>query len=100
MVVVYRLSPWTYRLGKPFVHVDTYAMANLVAGERIVPELIQDEFTPDAVAAEALKVLNDPAHAQRVRAALRSVRGRLGAPGASQRAAKAVLDVATRSKKL
>jgi lipid-A-disaccharide synthase len=98
MVVVYRLSPWTYRLGKPFVHVDTYAMANLVAGERIVPELIQDEFTPEAVAAEALKVLNDPPQAQRVRAALRRVRGRLGTPGASRRAAKAVLDVALRSK--
>ncbi len=97
MVVVYRLSPWTYRLGKPFVHVDTYAMANLVAGERIVPELIQDEFTPDAVAAEAFKVLSDPAQAQRVRAALRGVRSRLGTPGASQRAAKAVLDVAARS---
>src|SRR5262245_3395043 len=39
MVVVYRLSPMTYRLGKPFVHVDTHAMANLVAGRRGVPEL-------------------------------------------------------------
>ena len=60
-----RLSrrPLTYRLGKPFVHVDTYAMANLVAGARVVPELIQDEFTPEAVAAEALRVLTDPAHA-------------------------------------
>ena len=48
MVVVYRLSPLTYRLGKPFVNVDTYAMPNLVAGRRIVPELIQDEFTPRA----------------------------------------------------
>ena len=45
MVVVYRLSPMTYLLGKPFVKVDTYAMANLVAGERVVPELIQDDFT-------------------------------------------------------
>ncbi len=94
MVVVYRLSPLTYRLGKPFVHVDTYAMANLVAGDRIVPELIQDDFTPESVAAEALKVLGDPGHAARVREDLRRVRGRLGAPGASRRAAKAVLDVA------
>ena len=37
MVVVYRLSPLTYRLGKPFLNVDTYAMPNLVAGRRIVP---------------------------------------------------------------
>jgi lipid-A-disaccharide synthase len=94
MVVVYRLSPLTYRLGKPFVHVDTYAMANLVAGRRVVPELIQDEFTPDGVAAEALRVLTDPDHAASVRRDLHEVRGRLGAPGASRRAAEAVLDVA------
>lgn len=94
MVVVYRLSPLTYRLGKPFVRVDTYAMANLVAGRRVVPELIQDGFTPQAVAAEALRVLEDPAHAARVRGDLREVRAKLGGPGASRRAAEAVVEVA------
>jgi len=94
MVVVYRLSALTYRLGKPFVHVDTYAMANLVAGRRVVPELIQDAFTPEAVATEALRVLTDPAHAAQVRRELREVRGKLGTPGASRRAAEAVLEVA------
>jgi lipid-A-disaccharide synthase len=94
MVVVYRLSALTYRIGKPFVHVDTYAMANLVAGRRVVPELIQDEFTPDRVAAEALRVLTDPVHAAAVRSALREVRGQLGSPGASRRAAQAVIEVA------
>jgi lipid-A-disaccharide synthase len=96
MVVVYRLSPITYRLGKPFVHVNTYAMANLVAGRTVVPELIQDGFTPRAVAAEALKVLTDGAHAKAIRAELREVRAKLGHPGASRRAAKAVLAVARR----
>jgi lipid-A-disaccharide synthase len=96
MVVVYRLAPLTYRLGKPFVHVDTYAMANLVAGRRVVPELIQDAFTPEAVASEALRVLTDPAHAARVRADLAEVRSRLGEPGASRRAAEEVLAVARR----
>jgi lipid-A-disaccharide synthase len=94
MVVVYRLSALTYRLGKPFVHVDTYAMANLVAGRRVVPELIQDDFTPQAVATEALRLLMDPAHAAHVRSELREVRGKLGTPGASRRAAEAVLEVA------
>lgn len=98
MVVVYRLSPWTYRLGKPFVRVDTYAMANLVAGRRVVPELIQDEFTPEAVSTEALRVLTDPAHAARVRADLREVRAKLGGPGASRRAAEAVVEVARRGR--
>ena len=97
MVVVYRLSPVTYRLGKPFVHVRTYAMVNLVAGRTVVPELIQDDFTPRAVAEEALRVLTDPAHAKSVRAALREVRAKLGQPGASRRAAKAVLAAARRT---
>jgi lipid-A-disaccharide synthase len=94
MVVVYRLSPVTYRLGRPFVRVDTFAMANLVAGRNVVPELIQDDFVPERVAGEALKVLTDPAFASRVRSDLRDVRARLGRPGASARAARAVLDVA------
>jgi lipid-A-disaccharide synthase len=99
MVVVYRLSPITYRLGRPFVHVDTFAMANLVAGRRVVPELIQDDFTPEAVAGEALALLTDPAAAARMRSDLRSVRRKLGGPGASRRAAEAVLDAASGSRK-
>ena len=99
MVVVYRLSALTYRLGKPFVHVDTYAMANLVAGRRVVPELIQEDFTPERVAAEALRVLTDPVHAASVRRSLREVRGKLGEPGASRRAAAAVLEVARAGRK-
>jgi lipid-A-disaccharide synthase len=97
MVVVYRLSSLTYRLGKPFVHVDTYAMANLVAGRRVVPELIQDDFTPERVAAEALRILTDPTHRSAVRRDLGEVRARLGASGANQRAAEAVLEVARSS---
>ena len=99
MVVVYRLSPLTYRLGKPFVHVDTYAMANLVAGRRLVPELIQDAFTPQRVAEEALRVLTDRAHAASVRRELRDVHARLGTSGASRRAAEAVIEVAGQSKR-
>ncbi len=94
MVVVYRLSPLTYRIGKPFVRVDTYAMANLVAGERIVPELIQDDFTPARVADETVRLLSDRELHARTRDALRRVREKLGGSGASGRAADAVLAVA------
>jgi lipid-A-disaccharide synthase len=97
MVVVYRLSSLTYWLGKPFVHVDTYAMANLVAGRRVVPELIQHDFTPERVAGEALRILTDSAHRIAVRRDLGEVRARLGAPGASTRAAEVVLEVARSS---
>jgi lipid-A-disaccharide synthase len=95
MVVVYRVSPLTYRLGKPFVHVDTYAMPNLVAGRRIVPELIQDDFTPERTAEEALTLLTDRDRHASMRADLAQVRQQLGPPGATARAAQAVLDVAT-----
>jgi lipid-A-disaccharide synthase len=96
MVVVYRVGPLTYAIGKPLVRVDTYAMANLVAGRRVVPELIQDAFTPQAVAAEALRVLTDPGHAARVKAELAAVRAKLGTAGASRRAAEAVIAAARR----
>jgi len=94
MVVVYRLSPLTYRLGKPFLKVDTYAMPNLVAGRRIVPELIQDGFTPERAADETVSLLADATRRARVQGDLRVVRERLGSPGASARAAIAILDAA------
>jgi lipid-A-disaccharide synthase len=96
MVVVYRVGPLTYTLGKPLVHVDTYAMVNLIAGTRVVPELIQQDFTPEAAAAETLRVLTDPEHAAKVKADLAAVRARLGTPGASRRAAEAVIAAARR----
>jgi lipid-A-disaccharide synthase len=93
MVVVYKLSPMTYRIGKRMARVDTYAMVNLIAGERIVKELIQDDCTPEAVAAEAVLLLTDADYRRRMIGALQGVRERLGGPGASDRAAEAVLDV-------
>lgn len=94
MVIVYRLSPLTYTLGIRFVRVDTYGMVNLVAGRRIVPELIQSACTPEAVAAETGRLLSDGTARAAVTAALEEVRARLGGPGASRRAAEAVLRVA------
>lgn len=99
MVVVYRLSPLTYRLGRPFVKVNTYAMPNLIAGRHIVPELIQDDFTPPRVAAACVAFLTDRALHVRTREALRRVREQLGSAGASGRAADAVLEVALGSKR-
>ncbi len=96
MVVVYRLSELTYRLGKPFVKVNTFAMANLIAGRKLVPELIQQDFTPERVADETVSFLTDARRYAETREALRKVRVSLGAPGASARAAAAILEVAVR----
>jgi lipid-A-disaccharide synthase len=93
MVIVYRVSPLSYRLLRRLVKVDAIGMVNLIAGERIVPELVQDEFTADAVAREAVSMLTDPARAATIRQGLAKVRARLGGPGASRRAAEAIMRV-------
>ena len=93
MVVLYQLSPMTYRLGRRLARVDMYAMVNLIAGERIVRELIQDDCTAEAAAGEAVRILVDTAYRERMVVQLAEVRRRLGGAGASERAAEAVLDV-------
>ncbi|PYQ18185.1 MAG: lipid-A-disaccharide synthase, partial [Acidobacteria bacterium] len=94
MVVVYRLAPLTYLLGSRLVKVPHFAMANLIAGARIVPELIQRELTAERVSGEIRSLLDDPARRQRMRDGLAEVKHRLGEPGASARAAEAVLQMA------
>ena len=93
MVVLYQLSPMTYRLGIRLAKVDMYAMVNLIAGRRIVVELIQDACTPEAVAHEGVRLLTDRPYRDAMAVALEDVRRQLGGPGASDRAAAAVLDV-------
>jgi lipid-A-disaccharide synthase len=100
MIIVYRLSPMTYRLGKRLVNVSTVGMVNLIAGEMIVPELIQDAFTPDAVAREAVSMLTDPARAAKIREGLARVRAKLGGAGASRRAAESILELVRSHKRL
>jgi lipid-A-disaccharide synthase len=93
MVIVYRTSTTTYQLARRLVRVDAIGMVNLIAGERIVPELVQDAFTPEAVAREAIAILTDPAKTARIREGLSQVRAKLGGSGASRRAAEAILRV-------
>jgi lipid-A-disaccharide synthase len=71
-----------------------FAMVNLIAGRRIVPELIQEDCTPQRIASEVLAYLRDPERAGRVESDLVDVRSKLGSPGASGRAADCVLKVA------
>jgi lipid-A-disaccharide synthase len=96
MVVVYRVSPLTYWLGRRLVRVSMIAMVNLIAGERIVPELIQDAFTPEAVAAETVSILTDAARRARMKSSLAAVRSKLGGAGGTRRAAEAVMRVLRR----
>jgi len=96
MVIVYRLSPLTYAIGRRFVRVRTYGMVNLIAGRTVAPELIQDALTPEAVAREVVSLLVDPARAAAMRRDLADVCARLGGGGATRRAAAAVWAVSER----
>ena len=91
MIVVYRLSPVTARLAKPLVRTKFFSMVNLIAGRAVVPELIQHDFTPQRVAAEAVEVLSASEEGQRrmdeMTRGLAEVRRLLGPPGAVERAA-------------
>ncbi len=88
MVVVYRVAPLTAFILRHMVHTPFFSMVNLVAGRRAVPELIQDDFTPAAVAAEVRRLLESPAAREEMKAALATVRERLGTGGAIERAAE------------
>ncbi|HZS70641.1 MAG TPA: hypothetical protein VFA13_02280 [Candidatus Acidoferrum sp.] len=92
MIVVYRLTALTAALAKPLVRTKFFSMVNLIAGHRVVPELVQDDFTPEKIAAELGRLL-DPASAAEQRAGLAEVRRLLGPPGAIDRAADAIATV-------
>jgi lipid-A-disaccharide synthase len=91
MIVIYRLSPLTARLAKPLVKTEFFSMVNLIAGHPVVPELIQDDFTPQRLASEAESLLSgsrsgNPRVSQ-MRRGLEEVQKLLGPPGAVDRAA-------------
>lgn len=95
MVVVYRTSPLTYLIGKALVDVEHIGMINIVAGGRIVPELWQNDVTPENIAREVERFLNDDALSKDVRKNLSIARERLGEPGAAGRAAKIACEMLT-----
>jgi lipid-A-disaccharide synthase len=90
MVIVYKVSFFSYWIGRALIQVDHIGLVNLVAGKEIVPELIQDEVNPQRVAEEALRILRDPILCRRMTEAMAEVRQSLGEPGAVQRAAHIV----------
>lgn len=98
MVVAYRLAAPTYWIARRFVRLPHVAMPNLVAGREVVPERIQGACRGDVLAADVAAYLDDEARVGRVRDDLAEVRRRLGAPGACERAADAVLEVAEASR--
>ncbi len=79
-VMVYRVSPLTYALGKPRVKVPHFAMVNLIAGERIVSELVQKKFTADNIVEELRKIIPDGPAREAMICGLKSIREKLKKP--------------------
>lgn len=95
MVIIYRGSEVNWRLIRPLIHLDTFGMVNLIAGRRIVPELIQHDATGERIAQEAIAILEDDSRRSQMARELDRVRELLAGGGgsASERAARAVMDV-------
>ncbi len=90
MVVVYRLNPLTFSMARAMTSLPHVAIVNLVAGRRIVPELIQSDCTPQRIAAEVERLLADRILYERTRRDLRAMRAMLGQGGAFERAAEII----------
>jgi len=95
-VIIYRLAPLTFQVAKLLIRVDHIGMANLLAGEGIFPELIQEDCTPERLAQEVLDWVREPKHVEHLRRGLARVVEGLGPPGASRRAAEVALEIMTR----
>ena len=93
-VVLYRLSPLSYAIGKLLVHVDNFSLPNILLQESFQRELLQDEVTPENIADELKRLYPGEAHRQEVTEKLKLACRKLGAPGASQRVAERILNAA------
>jgi lipid-A-disaccharide synthase len=81
MVTFYKVSPLTWRAGRRLVKVPFLSMVNLIAGRKIVPELIQNDMTPASLAAEAADLLRNPERAAQMRIDLAAVHAALTVAG-------------------
>jgi lipid-A-disaccharide synthase len=90
LLIVYRVSPMSWQLGKVLVRVPYYGLVNWIAGEKIIPEFMQDQMNPDELYKAALDLLNHPDEIQQMKGKLKTVVESLGPPGAVQRAVEEI----------
>ncbi len=93
-VLIYKVAPVTYGIGKLLVKIDHIGLPNIMAKRRIIPELLQGEVTPKNVERELANILDHEAVYTQMKADLAQVKVELGAPGAVQRVADVIASVA------
>lgn len=92
-VTLYKTSWLTYEIGKRIVTVNSLTMPNLMAGEEVYPEFIQHLATPENISRAALELLQNESRRAKIKSQLEKIISSLGEPGASQRAAAAILSL-------
>ena len=100
MVVLYKVSPLNYAIIKRMINIDDVSLVNIVAQRRIVPELIQDDATAENIAAEALMLLDDETRRSQMLDDLAELKLAMGEPGASERVAALIENLAVSAKEL
>ena len=96
MIVVYRVSPLTYLLGKMLIKVKNIGMVNIIAGKTVVPELIQKDVTPEKITSAVVQILKNPSKQEEIKKELSSLKEKIGNPGASFRAAQIIISLLQR----
>jgi len=92
MVIIYKVHPLTYFIARFFTDITRFGLVNIVAEEEVVPELLNEQVTPERIAAEILKVLKDPEQDRAVKQRLQKVRESLGSSGVVARIARSMAD--------
>ncbi len=91
--MVYRMSPWSYRLLAPWVRTKTFCLANLVAGEVVAPEFVQAAAQPEAISHYLLKLLSEPGRLKLVKQKLKIASEKLGSHDAYPEAARHIVEI-------
>lgn len=92
-IVVYKTTPFAYRLIRTFYKKREVSLANIIGGGNLIPELIQADFTPENIFRETKRILSDQMKRGEILRYLKTIRERLGPAGAAERAANAVLEI-------
>jgi lipid-A-disaccharide synthase len=92
-VTLYKTSWLTYQIAKRIITVKSLTMPNLLAGETVYPEFVQNDATPENLSRAALELLQDQAHRTKIKSQITKIISSLGEPGAAKRAANAVLNL-------
>ncbi|MDO8548574.1 MAG: lipid-A-disaccharide synthase [Ignavibacteria bacterium] len=90
MVIVYKTSLLTYFIGKNLVNLKNIGMANIISGEKVVPELIQDKVNPDSIYNESKKILSDNSLYDSIKSKLLEIHKKLGEKGAVKKTAESI----------